>query len=260
MLEIKDLSFSYENAKKRVSKEIISHVSMTIADNEFFCILGPSGCGKSTLLKILAGFEMKGAGSVMDNGKEITNISYERAMVFQEDAVFPWLDVYSNIEYGLKVRRIPREERKETVNHFIELVGLKGFEKLYPKELSGGMKKRVDLARVLANDPRIMLMDEPFGALDAMTKENLQEQLVQIWENSKKTIVFITHDIEEALFLGDRVAIMQPIRFGGEIHIHEIPFERPRRLSIKENPDFQKMRRSLIDELKSYENIEAIGD
>jgi len=251
MLEIKNLSFCYRTGKK--CYDVFKNVNLTIKDDEFFCILGPSGCGKSTLLKIVAGFETPADGRILDEGNEITGVSHERAMVFQEDAVFPWLNVYSNVEYGLKVRGIPQNERKEKVEYFINLVGLSGFEKSFPKELSGGMKKRVDLARVLANDPKILLMDEPFGALDAMTKEKLQEKLIQIWEGSKKTIIFVTHDIEEALFLGDRIAIMQHIRNGGEVEIFDVPFKRPRNIYLKEQPEFQRMRRELVEEFKKYE-------
>lgn len=167
--------------------------------------------------------------------------------------MFPWLDVYSNVEYGLKARDIPVSERKDIVEHFINLVGLKGFEKSYPKGLSGGMRKRVDLARVLANQPSVLLMDEPFGALDAMTKELLQEKLVEIWESTRTTIFFITHDIEEALFLGDRVAIMQKYANGGGMDFYEVPFERPRNIYLKESENFQKMRRALVQEFKKYD-------
>jgi ABC-type nitrate/sulfonate/bicarbonate transport system ATPase subunit len=252
MLALKEINFAYKMGTKQY--DVIKNLNLTIKDEEFFCIIGPSGCGKSTLLKMIAGFEAPSSGSICVNGKEINcSISHERAMVFQEDAVFPWLSVHDNIEYGLKVRHINPEIRREKVAYFLKLVGLSGFENAYPKELSGGMKKRVDLARVLVNDPMILLMDEPFGALDAMTKEKLQEQLTQVWETSKKTIVFITHDIEEALFLGDRVAIMQPLRNGGSFNVYEIPFQRPRSLYVKEETEFQKMRRSLVEEFKLYE-------
>lgn len=223
-------------------------------DEEFVCVIGPSGCGKSTLLKMFAGFEKPTGGEILYNGKPVTGIGYERAMVFQEDAVFPWLKVRDNVEYGLKVRKVDPKTRKERVDHFIDVVGLKGFEKSWPKELSGGMKKRVDLARVLANDPETILMDEPFGALDAMTKEMMQEELIRIWEGSKKTIVFVTHDIEEALFLADRIVVVQHIKNGGEAEIIDVPFPRPRTVELKENPEFQKVRRKTIDLLKKYEN------
>ena len=251
MVEIKGASFSYTSGKKQY--EVFRDLSFSVKDEEFFCIVGPSGCGKSTLLKIIAGFEKLSGGEIANDGQEIAGIHYERAMVFQEDAVFPWMNVYSNIEYGLKMRGVAETARKEIVTSYIGLVGLEGFEKAYPKELSGGMKKRVDLARVLANNPKLLLMDEPFGALDAMTKEKLQEKLVQMWEVSKKTIIFITHDIEEALFLGDRIAIMQNIRHGGEFAIFDVPFTRPRNIFLKEDQGFQHMRREIVEEFKKYE-------
>jgi NitT/TauT family transport system ATP-binding protein len=254
MLKIKDLCFSYQKGKKETDTyEVIRNLNFDIYDNEFVCIIGPSGCGKSTLLKMIAGFQFPTSGELLDNDKKITNVSYERAMVFQEDAVFPWLNVRNNVEYGLKVRNVSKQKMKENVEHYINIVGLNNFQNSFPKELSGGMKKRVDLARVLANEPRILLMDEPFGALDAMTKENLQEELVQIWEKSKNTIVFVTHDIEEALFLADRIVVVQHIKNGGEAEIIEVPFKRPRRVGLKENPEFQKIRRQIIDLLKKYE-------
>lgn len=257
MLKIENLSFSYQGSKSKSGYEVIKDLNLEIKDNEFICIIGPSGCGKSTLLKMLAGFEKPTSGRIMYNGQEVKSVGYERAMVFQEDAVFPWLKVRDNVEYGLKVRNVSVEARKESVNKFIETVGLKGFEEAWPKELSGGMKKRVDLARVLANNPETILMDEPFGALDAMTKEMLQEELVKIWEKSKKTIVFVTHDIEEALFLADRIVVLQHIKNGGEAEVIDVPFERPRTVRIKENPEFQKVRRRTVELLKKYENEEG---
>jgi len=251
MIVFDNVSFSYKTGKKEF--QVYKDISFNIKDNEFFCIIGPSGCGKTTLLKNVAGFEHPTKGNIYFDDTIITGIDYKRAMVFQEDAVFPWMDVYTNIEYGLKMRGINEKERKKTAEYFINLVGLQGFERTFPKELSGGMKKRVDLARVLANDPSVLLMDEPFGALDAMTKEILQEKLVEIWEHTRKTIFFITHDIEEALFLGDRIAIMQKICNGGEFKFFDIPFERPRNIYLKETEDFQKMRRMLVEEFKKYD-------
>ena len=251
MIRFEDVSFSYKTGKSEY--KVFENLSFEIHDNEFFCIIGPSGCGKTTLLKNVAGFEHPTSGKVFFEDEQVTGIDYRRAMVFQENAVFPWLTVYKNVEYGLKARNIAPGERADTVEHFISLVGLKGFEKCYPKELSGGMRKRVDLARVLANQPRVLLMDEPFGALDAMTKEILQEKLVEIWESSKTTIFFITHDIEEALFLGDRVAVMQKYVNGGGLDFYQVPFDRPRSIFLKESEDFQKMRRMLVQEFKKYD-------
>ena len=246
MIEFRDVSFSYIDKKK--SFKVFSDVSFEVAAGQFFCIIGQSGCGKTTLIRTVAGFEKPTFGTILHNGTPIAGIDYRRAMVFQEDAVFPWMTVRGNVEYGLKARGIDREHRDKIVDHYIRLVDLQGFENAYPKELSGGMRKRVDLARVLANDPELLLMDEPFGALDAMTKEVMQEKLVEIWEKTQKTILFITHDIEEALFLGDRLAIMQKTTDGTQLQFYDIPFKRPRDIRLKEMTEFQQMRRMLVTE------------
>lgn len=245
MIEFKNVGFGY-SSKKGLAK-IFENLNFTIEDNEFFCIIGPSGCGKTTLLRNVAGFEHPTEGVIINDGRPIEGIDYKRAMVFQDDAVFPWLTVYKNVEYGLKARGISDDIRKEKVEHYINLVGLAGYENALPKELSGGMRKRVDLARVLANEPEVLLMDEPFGALDAMTKEGLQEKLVQIWNESKRTIFFITHDIEEALFLGDRVGLLHRLSDGGELEFFDVPFDRPRDIYLKQRQEFQAMRRELAE-------------
>ncbi len=245
MIEFKNVGFGY-SSKKGIAK-IFENLDFTIKDNEFFCVIGPSGCGKTTLLRNVAGFEHPTEGVIMNDGRPVEGIDYRRAMVFQDDAVFPWLTVYKNVEYGLKVRGVSDDIRQEKVKHYINLVGLTGCENALPKELSGGMRKRVDLARVLANEPEVLLMDEPFGALDAMTKEVLQEKLVQIWNESKRTIFFITHDIEEALFLGDRVGLLHRLSDGGELEFFNVPFDRPRDIYLKQQPEFQAMRRRLAE-------------
>lgn len=255
MLKLTRLSFAYRSRNGTIP--VFEDVNLVIDTNEFFCIIGPSGCGKSTLLKIVAGFEKPTSGLVTDDGAEITGISPERVMVFQDDAVFPWLNVQQNVEYGLKVRGTPIERRRAESRRLIDLVGLTGFETAYPKQLSGGMRKRVDIARALANQPRVLLMDEPFGALDAMTKERLQVELTRIWESERKTVLFITHDVEEALFLGDRVAIMPPHSSGGTFEIFEVPFKRPRDVSIKEEPEFQRMRRQLVTRFEQFKASKA---
>lgn len=255
MIELRRLSFAYQGRNELIP--VFKDIDLVVETNEFFCIIGPSGCGKSTLLKIVAGFEKPSSGVVTHNGVKIKGISPERAMVFQDDAVFPWLTVQQNVEYGLKVRGIPVERRRAESRRLIDLVGLTGFEALYPKQLSGGMRKRVDIARALANQPQVLLMDEPFGALDAMTKEMLQVELTRIWESERKTVLFITHDVEEALFLGDRVAIMPPHSSGGTLEIVEVPFKRPRDVSIKEDPEFQRMRRQLILRFEQFRKAKA---
>lgn len=248
VLDIQHLGFSYPTNKGEY--KVFEDVNLQIGDEEFFCIVGPSGCGKSTLLNNVAGFEKPTSGKIFYRGNEIDGVSYKRAVVFQEDAVFPWLTVWQNIEYGLKIRNMEVTERKNKVSELVNLVGLGGFENYFPKELSGGMKKRVDLARALSNDPDILLMDEPLGSLDAMTKEILQLEITKLWEKNKMTVIFITHDLEEALFLGDRVAVMQNIKTGIPFKFFNVPFDRPREISLKENPDFQKMRNKLIKEFK----------
>ncbi len=252
MIEFNNVSFGYPT-KKGITK-IFENLNFTIRDNEFFCLIGPSGCGKTTLLRNVAGFEHPTEGVILSDKKPIEGIDYKRAMVFQDDAVFPWLTVYKNVEYGLKVRGLSEEIRKEKVAYYIKLVGLEGYENALPKELSGGMRKRVDLARVLANEPDVLLMDEPFGALDAMTKETLQEKLVQIWNESKRTIFFITHDIEEALFLGDRIGLLHRLSEGGELTFYDVPFGRPRDIYLKQDTKFQTMRRDLTEKFRKSED------
>lgn len=251
-LELKDLGFSYETRKGKY--QVFRNLDLTVCSNEFFCIIGPSGCGKTTLLNILAGFEQPTEGQVTEDGEPINGVSPKRALVFQQDAVFPWLTVRKNIEYGLRFKEVAEDERRRKVQELVETVGLTGFEDAYPRELSGGMRKRVDLARSLACDPRILLMDEPFGSLDAITKERLQLEVTAIWERHRTTIVFITHDLEEALFLGDRVAIMQHIKANIPFRIFDVPFARPRTMYLREDPQFQSMRRRLIEEFKLLED------
>ncbi|MCR8633233.1 ABC transporter ATP-binding protein [Paenibacillus radicis (ex Xue et al. 2023)] len=184
-------------------------VSFDIRENEFVSFVGPSGCGKSSLLRILAGLEEASSGELYISGKEIDGPGVDRGMVFQSYTLFPWLTVRQNIEFGLTLKGIPLFEKRQIADHFMELVQLTKFAKSFPKELSGGMKQRVAIARALANNPEVLLMDEPFGALDPQTKNSMQEMLLNLWEKEKTTVVFITHDIEEAIFLSQRVYVMQ---------------------------------------------------
>lgn len=186
----------------------LDSVSFNVAKGEFLVLLGASGCGKSTLLNLITGFEKPSAGRVAVNGREVKDVDPHCGMVFQQYALFPWMTVLDNVAFGLKMKGIGRAERHETAHRYIDMVGLKGFENRYPNALSGGMKQRVSIARVLANDPDVILLDEPFAALDAMTRQVLQEELVQIYEKSGKTIVFITHSIDEALMLSTRMIIL----------------------------------------------------
>jgi NitT/TauT family transport system ATP-binding protein/taurine transport system ATP-binding protein len=186
----------------------LADTSLTVEPGQFVCVVGPSGCGKTTLLNILAGFLQPTGGSATVNGRPITRPSHERGVVFQQPNLFPWLTVRKNVELGLKFRGVDQGTRRRAGEEFLELVGLQGFEDAKPYELSGGMQQRAQIARVLANDPEIILMDEPFGALDALTRERLQADLLSIARERRKTIFFITHSVEEAVFLGDRVLVM----------------------------------------------------
>jgi NitT/TauT family transport system ATP-binding protein len=205
----------------------LTDINLTVQDGEFLSILGPSGCGKSTLLEILAGLQIPSAGQVLLDNRTVTGTDVEIGVVFQDPSLFPWRTVRENIELGLELRGVPRGERRETAMNYIELVKLKGFEEKYPHQLSGGMRQRAGLARTLANQPKILLMDEPFGAVDHLTRLQLQDDLLEIWEREKKTVVFVTHDVPEAVFLGDRVVLLSA-RPGRVQKIFQVHVPRPR--------------------------------
>ncbi|RCX20372.1 NitT/TauT family transport system ATP-binding protein [Fontibacillus phaseoli] len=215
---------------------IIKDVDLVIKGGEFFILLGPSGCGKSTLLNMIAGFISKTGGKLRLGGAEIDKPGRDRAVVFQQadSSLFPWLTVSQNVEFGLKMKKVPKSDRRAVSEQYIELVGLTGHGDKFPRELSGGMKQRVQLARVLANDPEILLMDEPFGALDAMTRRTMQKELVRVWRQTGKTVVFVTHDIQEAILLGGRIGIMSPGPSSKISHIYDIPLSYPREVSEAE--------------------------
>ncbi|MBI2735822.1 MAG: ABC transporter ATP-binding protein [Rhodospirillales bacterium] len=226
----------------------LSDASLTIAKGEFVCLIGASGCGKSTLLRIMAGFEQPSSGQALMWDKPIEGPDPSRGMVFQDYALFPWLSVRDNIGFGPASRGLAKAEVKVTVDKFVELVGLQKFANAYPHQLSGGMKQRVAIARVLANDAELVLMDEPFGALDAMTRERLQDELLDIWQRTKLTVVFVTHSIEEAIFLADRVVVMTP--GPGRIESdNRLDLPRPRDVA---SPEFNAIRRVLGAKLHSH--------
>jgi NitT/TauT family transport system ATP-binding protein len=212
----------------RTEVQALEDISLEIRPGEFVCLLGPSGCGKSTLLDIAAGLTAPDSGRVVADGQLVRGPDRHRQVMFQDSALFPWLDAFGNVMFGLKLKPgLTRGERREIANHFLQLVGLEKFKHAHVHELSGGMKQRVALARALAPDPQILLMDEPFGALDAMTRDQLYEDLQRIWQASSKTILFVTHNVREAVCLGDRVVLMSP-RPGRIAEIFEIPLPRPR--------------------------------
>ncbi|MFC4061387.1 ABC transporter ATP-binding protein [Planomonospora corallina] len=186
----------------------VDGVDLEVRDGEFLTLVGPSGCGKSTLLDLIAGLTTPTGGEILIDGRTVTGPGLDRGIVFQQYALFPWRTALANIEFGLEAKAVPKKERRERARHYLDLVGLTGFEHRHPHELSGGMRQRVAIARSLAFDPDVLLMDEPFAALDAQTRESLQEELLRIWEKTNKTIVFITHGIDEAVYLGQRVAVM----------------------------------------------------
>ncbi|WP_435921980.1 ABC transporter ATP-binding protein [Paenibacillus sp. DYY-L-2] len=229
---------------------IIKDVDLVIKGGEFFVLLGPSGCGKSTLLNMIAGFISKTSGELRIGDADIDKPGRDRAVVFQQadSSLFPWLTVRQNVEFGLKMKKVPKKERNAISDRYIDLVGLTGHSDKLPRALSGGMKQRVQLARVLANDPEILLMDEPFGALDAMTRRTMQKELVRIWRQTNKTVVFVTHDIQEAILLGGRIGIMSPGPSSKISHIYDIPLSYPRDVSAAEFYDYYKQIQAHFDE------------
>jgi nitrate ABC transporter ATP-binding subunit len=228
--------------------EALAPVDLSIHQGEFVCMIGASGCGKSTLLRIIAGFEEPTTGDVSIDGKAITGPGSDRGMVFQDYALFPWMTVRENISFGPRQRQLPREEIESTTDEFIRMVGLERFADRYPNQLSGGMKQRVAIARVLANNANILLMDEPFGALDALTREQLQHELLQIWARTGVTTIFVTHSVEEAVLLADRVLVMSagPGRIDSDFRID---LARPREVS---SPEFNALRRDVARRLTSH--------
>jgi ABC-type nitrate/sulfonate/bicarbonate transport system ATPase subunit len=233
MIEIDRLSKTFPARADDPPVEALKDVSLEVRDGEFLTVLGPSGCGKTTLLRIIAGLETFEGGDVRVRGRSISSPGPDRAMVFQSFALLPWATVVANVAFGLELRGVPKSEREARAHELIELVGLTGFEKRLPGQLSGGMQQRVGLARALAVDPEILLMDEPFGALDEQTRRLLQEELLVIWEQSRKTVIFITHSMEEAVLLGDRVVLMSP-RPGRIVDIVDVPLDRPRASAVDE--------------------------
>lgn len=227
---------------------------LEVKDGEFVCLLGPSGCGKTTVLRIVAGLELKTGGEVSVGDRPVEGSAPERGMVFQEFALFPWRTVRKNIEFGLEVKGLPEERRAKISGPLIELVGLKGFEDAHPKELSGGMKQRVGIARALANNPAVLLMDEPFGSLDAQTRNLMQKELLRVWQATKKTILFVTHSVDEAVFLADRIVVMTA-RPGKVREVIEVGLPRPRDRTSKE---FISVRGRVLAELdEEFEKARA---
>jgi ABC-type nitrate/sulfonate/bicarbonate transport system ATPase subunit len=254
-LKIDTVSRVFPGVRGGEPTRALEPTSIAVEDNDFITILGPSGCGKSTLLRIVAGLDQPTTGQVLLDGQPVRDPGPDRGMVFQSYTLFPWLTVRENICFGLREKKVSSAEQAEIAARFIDQVGLKGFENHYPKQLSGGMQQRTALARALANDPKILLLDEPFGALDNQTRALMQELLLGIWEKARKTVLFVTHDIDEAIFMANRVLVMtaRPGRVKCDIAI-DLPH--PRHYTVKTTPEFAAYKARLTEEIR-VESIRA---
>lgn len=248
-VSIQAVSRTFEGHKGQRTQALLP-VDFEVRDNDFVTILGPSGCGKSTLLRIVAGLDHATSGRVLLDGVPVEGPGADRGMVFQSYTLFPWLTIEQNIRFGLRERGMPEAQQKERAAYFIAKVGLRGFEQHFPKQLSGGMQQRTAIARALANDPKILLMDEPFGALDNQTRVLMQELLLSIWEAERKTVLFVTHDIDEAIFMANRVAVFsaRPGRIKTELAV-DLPH--PRHYTIKTSPEFMDLKARLTEEIRA---------
>ncbi len=248
-LSIQQVSRTFVNPHGGQTQALLP-VDVEVHDNDFVTILGPSGCGKSTLLRIVAGLDSPTSGRVLLDGEPVTGPGADRGMVFQSYTLFPWLTIEQNVRFGLRERGMSAAEQRERSDFFIQRVGLRGFENHFPKQLSGGMQQRTAIARALANDPKILLLDEPFGALDNQTRGLMQELLLGIWEASRKTVLFVTHDIDEAIFMANRVAVFsaRPGRIKSEI---AVDFPHPRHYTIKTSPEFSRLKALLTEEIRA---------
>jgi len=252
IISVKDLKKVFTKEKRAIVA--IDGFDLEVSEGEFVCLLGPSGCGKTTVLRIIAGLESKTSGQVLVQGKDVAASRPRVGMVFQEFALFPWRSSKKNVEFGLEVRRVPQDLRSKASDKYLELVGLTGFSDAHPHELSGGMKQRVAIARALANEPGVLLMDEPFGSLDAQTRNLMQKELLRIWAATKKTVLFVTHSVDEAVFLADRIVVMTA-RPGSEREAIEISLPRPR---DRTSPEFIAVRGRVLSELdEEFEKARA---
>ena len=254
-LVVETVSKAFPGLRRGPPTRALEPIDLAVADNDFISILGPSGCGKSTLLRIVAGLEAPSTGRVLVDGRAVASPGPDRGMVFQSYTLFPWLTVRENICFGLREKGVPQAEQDRIAARFLDRVGLRGFEDHYPKMLSGGMQQRTALARALANDPKILLLDEPFGALDHQTRALMQELLLGIWEADRTTVLFVTHDIDEAIFMANRVAVMtaRPGRVKSDVRI-DLPH--PRHYTVKTTLEFSAYKARLTEEIR-VESIKA---
>ena len=252
MVEIQRVAKTFRTAGRNGTGEVkaLAEVSFSVRENEFISIIGPSGCGKTTLLKMIDGLIPYDSGNILIDGKRVIAPGPDRAVVFQSFALLPWRTVLANVEFSLELRRLPKEQRTKTARDYLKRVGLSDFENHYPHELSGGMQQRAGLARALAVNPAILLMDEPFGAVDAQTRQLLQEELLELWQRERKTVVFITHSMDEAVYLSDRVVVMTP-RPGKVAEVLDVPLPRPRAAEdVRRDPKFVDLTNYIWDSLK----------
>jgi ABC-type nitrate/sulfonate/bicarbonate transport system ATPase subunit len=253
-IRLVDVAMHYVTARTRV--QALERISLTVPDGQFACLVGPSGCGKSTLLSVAAGLVTPTEGEVLVDGKPASTPGADRGMVFQSYSLYPWLSVRRNIEFGLEVKRTPKAERVKRSSELIHLMKLDGFAEAYPKALSGGMKQRAAIARAIANDPQVLLMDEPFGALDALTRQVMQELLTDLWQRYRKTVLFVTHDIDEAIFLGDVIYVMtnRPGRIRTTLLV-DLP--RPRTFDMVSGVRFAELRNQVVGIIHE-ESVKAV--
>lgn len=247
-IHISNIYKSYDERGTEI--RALADVSLDVENHEIVSLVGPSGCGKTTIINLVAGFMQPTSGRILIDNREVNGPVSHCGVVFQSDSIFPWMTVEQNVGYGLRFNGTSASSIEQTVSKYLELVGLSDFGNRWPRELSGGMRKRVDLARAYAFNPTILLMDEPFGSLDVQTKEEMQSLLLQIWQTERKTILFVTHDVEEAILLGHRVAVMSR-RPGFIKEIFTVPFDMPRVASLKLDPEFLELRRQVFDLLRS---------
>jgi NitT/TauT family transport system ATP-binding protein len=255
-VEVRGVNKSFPRHQGGGELRVLNDVSFSLDAGTFICLVGPSGCGKSTLLRIIDGLIPPDSGEVLIGGEKVREPSLDRGFVFQQFNLLPWRTVIGNVEFGLENLGVKKQERRRRAHEVIKLVDLEGFESYYPSQLSGGMQQRVGLARAIAVEPTILLMDEPFGSVDDQTRMLLQDELLKIWEQAQKTVIFVTHDIEEALYLGDKIVVMRarPSRI---TRILEVPFGRPRTDEIRGTPEMGQLKQEIWEELKSGATVEG---
>ncbi len=256
IMELNDISMTFKQGRSHF--QALKDVNLNIYDNDFICLLGSSGCGKTSLLNIMAGYVKPTQGQILFEGEEFKKPTSDVGVVFQQENLFPWLSVYKNVEFGLKQKKIPKGERKDLVEYYLEMVGLENAANKLPYQLSGGMKQRATIARTLAPDPKFVLFDEPFSALDALTREKMQEHVKSIWKKSKKSFFFITHDVDEALFLGQRLVVMQA-NPGRIVSDYKNPLQKYNPLSaaqLGKAKEYDRIRENLVGKIQSEEDCQ----